>query len=74
MPVKTKVKIIEEWHKLKKKYKNRINPNKTTLKKIQEYIKIKCYKYKVKLRGVIFRNNFKGFITNSLNFISLEVL
>ena len=57
---------MEEWYKLKKKWKNRINYNKATLKEIWEYIKIKYYKYKIGLRGITFKNNFKGFTTSSL--------
>ena len=63
---------MEEWHKLEEKQKNGINPNKATPKEIQEYIKTKCHKYKIGLRGVTFRNDFKGFTTSSLNFASLE--
>ena len=65
---------MEEWYKLKKKWKNRINPNKATPKEIREYIKTKYHRYKVGFRGTIFRNDFKGFITSSLNLTSLEVL
>ena len=65
---------MEEWHKLEKKWKNGINPNKATPKEIREYIKTKCHGYKVGFRGTTFRNDFKGFTTSSLNLASSEVL